>query len=120
MAPFVPVADIVHALDNSGSVVVDVRPMAAYNGWPLKHEGRGGHITGAVPFPVAWFSASDGDERISLLKNKGITPDKSLILYGYDSDDAATAASYLAELGYGSVRVFKDGLRAWAADPGNP
>jgi 3-mercaptopyruvate sulfurtransferase SseA len=120
MALFASVDDIVHALENPGSIVVDVRPMAAYNGWTLRHEARGGHIAGAVPFPVAWFSASAGDERIHLLKNKGITPDKSLILYGYDSDDAATAASYLAELGYGSVRILEDGLPAWAADPVNP
>ena len=120
MAPFASVDDIVHALDNPGSVVVDVRPMAAYNGWPLRNEARGGHIAGAVPFPVAWFSASDGDERIQLLNSKGITPDKSLILYGYDSDDAGTAASFLAELGYGPIRIYQNGLPAWAADPVNP
>ncbi len=120
MASFASVDDIVHALDNPGGVVVDVRPMAAYNGWTLRHEARGGHIAGAVPFPVAWFSASAGDERIHLLKTKGITPEKTLILYGYDSDDSGTAASCLAELGYGSVRIFKDGLPAWAADPDNP
>lgn len=112
--------DIISALDSPGCVVVDVRPMAAYNGWPLRREARGGHIEGAVPFPVSWFSAADGDERKHLLKNKGIGQDKNLIVYGYDSDEARTAASGLVELGYASIRIFEKGLPAWAADPEKP
>ena len=113
-------ADIMEALDDPNDVVVDVRPMAAYNGWPLRNEARGGHIAGAVPFPVSWFPAMESDERILLLNNKGITTEKNLILYGYDSNDARTAASGLTELGYASIRVFEDGLHAWAANPGDP
>ncbi len=31
--------------------LVDVRPLAAYNGWRLDGEARGGHIPGAVALP---------------------------------------------------------------------
>lgn len=120
MVQFAAEADIIEALVGPNNVVVDVRPMAAYNGWPLRNEVRGGHIAGAVPFPVSWFSAMESDERIPLLNSKGIAPDKNLILYGYDSDDARTAASRLIELGYASLRIFEDGLPAWAADPDKP
>ncbi len=120
MVRFASTADILDALGSPDNVVVDVRPMAAYNGWPLRQEDRGGHIPGAVPFPVAWFSALDRDERIRLLESKGITPEKNLILYGYESDDARKTAACLAELGYSSVRIFEAGLQAWAADPDHP
>ena len=35
--------------------VVDLRPIAAYNGWSLQGEPRGGHIPGAVAFPGEWL-----------------------------------------------------------------
>ena len=35
--------------------IVDVRPLAAYNGWRRNGEARGGHIPGAVAFPAAWL-----------------------------------------------------------------
>ena len=39
--------------------IVDVRPLAAYNGWQLEGEARGGHIPGAVAFPSAWLDSVD-------------------------------------------------------------
>ena len=36
-------------LDDPGLTVIDVRPIAAYNGWRLGGETRGGHIPGAGP-----------------------------------------------------------------------
>ena len=110
-------ADVVDAMERSNDVIVDIRPMAAYNGWPLRHEVRGGHIAGAVPFSVSWFSGPKSPERMNLLENKGITRDRNLILYGYGSDDASMAASCLDGLGFGRIRIYADGLPHWAADP---
>ena len=42
-------------LGDPSLTIVDVRPLAAYNGWRLDGEDRGGHIPGAVAFPCAWL-----------------------------------------------------------------
>ena len=42
------------AIEDPGCVVVDVREMAAFNGWPLHDEARGGHLRGAIAFPLEW------------------------------------------------------------------
>lgn len=41
---------------NENTVILDPRPSAAYNGWPLSGEQRGGHIPGAISFPADWFN----------------------------------------------------------------
>ena len=42
-------------LSDPDLTIVDVRPIAAYNGWRLQGEARGGHIPGATAFPSAWL-----------------------------------------------------------------
>ena len=54
--------------------VVDVRPLAAYNGWRLRDEARGGHIPGAVAFPGDWLRTVDAPEVERLLRSKGVEP----------------------------------------------
>jgi 3-mercaptopyruvate sulfurtransferase SseA len=120
MAKYISIEDLAESMKSGGCAVMDVRPMAAYNGWALQNEVRGGHIAGAMPFPLPWFGAMDSAVLIESLKGKGISPDKSVILYGYDPKDAETAAMKLAELGFRSLQVFGDGLNAWAADPERP
>jgi thiosulfate/3-mercaptopyruvate sulfurtransferase len=116
----VSIENLAEAASRNTHVVVDVRPMAAYNGWVLRNESRGGHAAGAVPFPVAWFSDLEKSDLLQLLQDKGISRERNVVLYGYDSDDAGTAAVRLEELGYSFIRVFNDGLPAWAAEPESP
>ena len=40
------------AIEDPACIVVDVREIAAFNGWALHHEARGGHLRGAVAFPL--------------------------------------------------------------------
>ena len=42
-------------LDDPNLTIVDVRTLAAYNGWRRNGEARGGHLPGAVAFPAAWL-----------------------------------------------------------------
>ena len=114
------ISDLIQAPVHTTDAIVDVRPMAAYNGWILSRESRGGHIPGAVPFPVSWFFIADKAELFRLLVGKGVSPDKNVILYGNDRDDAETAASSLSELGFSSLQVFGEGLVSWADDPSRP
>ena len=63
---------MVEAIEESACVVVDVREMAAFNGWALHHEPRGGHLRGAVPFPLEWTAMVQGATLQRLLASKGI------------------------------------------------
>ncbi|MFL5711104.1 MAG: rhodanese, partial [Chloroflexota bacterium] len=42
--------------------IVDVRTLAAYNGWRRNGEARGGHVPDAVSFPAAWLGSVDAEE----------------------------------------------------------
>jgi 3-mercaptopyruvate sulfurtransferase SseA len=103
-------------LNRTGVTVVDVRPIAAFNGWRLRGERRGGHIPGAVAFPLAWLTSVDEVEIDRLLAAKKITPDRTIVVYGYYAGDATTFQSRLDSSGYRDVRVYSPGFAAWAAD----
>jgi thiosulfate/3-mercaptopyruvate sulfurtransferase len=113
-------AELADQLVNPAAVVVDVRPMAAYNGWRLQGEMRGGHIRGAVARPLNWMTAIETDELAAVLSAKGITPAKTVVLYGYTAGDTEAAAMKLAEIGYESILTYDAGFATWAADPNLP
>lgn len=112
----VSIEDLAGFTDGGNGTVVDVRPMAAYNGWCLLQESRGGHIPGAVPLPLAWIGSLDPDTLSELLENRGISPRKDTVLYGYNHREAERAAKLFSGLGFGSLFVFPEGQPAWAAD----
>jgi 3-mercaptopyruvate sulfurtransferase SseA len=120
MGQSISTAQLAQKLVDPASVVADVRPIAAYNGWRLGGETRGGHIRGAVTCPLSWADAMDDDEFRAVLTTKGITPDRTVILYGYTAGDAETAARRLTRLGYENVLTYDAGFATWAADPDLP
>src|SRR5262245_37507203 len=92
-------------------VVLDTRPLHAFNGWRVAGAARGGHIPGAVAFPSEWSSLLDDADLGDVLVAKGVTVDREVVLYGNEGD---VLADRLARLGYGSVRTHD--ARAWIAD----
>ena len=113
-------ADLAGRLGDPDLVVVDVRPMAAYNGWSLQGEARGGHILGAIACPLSWSDGVEPDVMQTLMHAKGITPDKTIVLYGYTPDESAAMADVLGDMGYESLLVYAAGLAKWAADDSLP
>jgi thiosulfate/3-mercaptopyruvate sulfurtransferase len=103
-------------LDDPRLTIVDIRPLAAYNGWRLGGEARGGHIPGAVAFPAAWLRTVDEAEIGRLLDAKGITSDRDVVVVGAGPDDAADFATGLRARGIGTVHTLDAGAVAWAAD----
>jgi thiosulfate/3-mercaptopyruvate sulfurtransferase len=90
-----------------------VRPIAAFNGWRLRNELRGGQIIGAVAFPLSWTGY---DEWPKLLEERGITREKSIIVYGYDRRDGEEIAEKLSDAGYKSVQIYDGFIDDWSAN----
>ena len=74
--------------------VVDARPTAAFNGWKLGGESRGGHIPGALAFPASWAEQADNAGLKTMLVSKKLTPGHKIVLYG----DGAAASGADTEL----------------------
>jgi 3-mercaptopyruvate sulfurtransferase SseA len=103
------------ALSGADVTIVDARPLAAYNGWRLDGESRGGHIPGAVSFPSAWLTSVDAPEIHRILVEKGVLAARDVVVYGAANDDAAAVAAALSALGVEKVRVHGEGFAALAA-----
>ena len=112
--------ELAQRLSDDDLTVVDVRPLAAYNGWSLRGEARGGHVPGARAFPSAWLRSVDEPEVARILEEKGVVPDRSVALVGYSADDVAAVEGRLRELGVDDVRTLEGGALAWAADVSLP
>jgi 3-mercaptopyruvate sulfurtransferase SseA len=107
-------------LNDPTLTVVDVRPLAAYNGWRLRGEARGGHIPGAVAFPARWLGSVDEAEIERELTAKDIVPGRTVVLYGDGPDDPEELARRLLDAGHADVRVLEEGWTVWADDPSLP
>ena len=113
-------AELRDRLDDPTLAILDVRPLAAYNGWRLRGEVRGGHIPGAAALPADWFASIDEPEIARLLAGKGIAPDRDIVVYGNDADDATAVAGALERFGIPGARVYDTGFGAWAANESLP
>ena len=94
---------MVEAVEDPTCVVVDVREMAAFNGWALQHEARGGHLPGAVAFPLEWTRVVRGTAFQRLLVSKGILPHRTIVVYDIQRDRSAAMAYRLRTLGYPKI-----------------
>jgi len=107
---------LVGAIEDPECVVVDVREIAAFNGWVLHHEARGGHLRGAVPFPLEWTAMVQGTTLQRLLASKGIMPHRTVVVYDVQRDRGVVMADRLRLLGYPKVLTYDAGVAAWAAE----
>ena len=109
--------DLKKNIDKEDWVVVDTRINDAFNGWALDGAERGGHIKGAVDFSVPWLNADvkeKGKKLQDILKDKGITADKNIVLYDANGKDAKKVAQYLSENGFKHLYTFD--VKEWAAN----
>lgn len=112
--------DLRDRLGEPGLTIVDVRRMAAYNGWRLHDEPRGGHLPGAVVLPSAWLMSVDDTEIERQLVAKGIVPGRTIVVYGDGADDASALRDRLEAAGFREVLTYDAGFPAWAADESLP
>ena len=125
----IPVVDteaVQAALASEDSVVLDARSSDAYLGWPEDGVSRNGHIQGAKSFSAAWLTCTYSDtdnleqetrEQVleGYLEDKGLTADKSVIIYDAQGGAQATrVAEYLISKGITDVSLYD--LNDWADD----
>jgi 3-mercaptopyruvate sulfurtransferase SseA len=120
MSSSITIQELANALEREGTTVLDVRPIDAWNGWALQSEKRGGHALGAIPFPASWLDDLDEQKLTAELADRGVAGESDVVVYGYGREDAGAAAARLEALGLGPVRVFEEGLPAWADDRSRP
>uniref|UniRef100_A0A914ENU9 Sulfurtransferase n=1 Tax=Acrobeloides nanus TaxID=290746 RepID=A0A914ENU9_9BILA len=115
--------ELLARLDKSDVKVVDVRPLAAYNGWRFGSSARGGHIPGAVAFPSKWLHTVDENEINRLIHAKGIVPTSEIVVYGSGSgenDETSSLINRLKNLNFPKLRVLEGGWTEWTKDASNP
>jgi len=104
--------ELAGVLDNKDLIIIDVRPVDAYNGWSLKGEKRGGHIRGARSLPLKWTKYIDW---IEIVRSKGILPGHSLVLYGYNHEESEHVAQLFIRAGYQNLKIYNGFLNEWSA-----
>jgi molybdopterin synthase sulfurtransferase len=112
-------AELQSALDLGDVAVVDSRPLAAFNGWRLNAERRGGHVPGAIAIPGSWLPRlSDADFAV-LVASHDLHPGSAVVVYSDGQQDADPVADRLAGLGL-EVRQLAGGWPAWVEDADRP
>lgn len=109
--------ELFERLEDDNLVIVDVRPVDAYNGWSCRGEIRGGHIIGAKSLPLSW---ANYDDWIDVVVGKGITSDMVVVLYGYKLADAQLIARQLDRAKYRDILIYNEFIEEWSGDPAMP
>ncbi|MDY7107809.1 MAG: rhodanese-like domain-containing protein [Planctomycetota bacterium] len=97
--------------------LVDARPVDAYNGWRLREEPRGGHIAGARSLPRKWTRYIDWPD---IVQAKGLLPADTVVVYGYEEEEAEAVARQFERAGCSDVRLYHRFVDEWCADDGLP
>ncbi|MGP1490582.1 MAG: rhodanese-like domain-containing protein [Treponema sp.] len=103
----IAIGDLVKNLENPQYIIIDVRNDSLYNGFKEAEAQRGGHIKGAVQFSKPWLDYIDDTFFESFAAGKGILKDKTLVIYGTNTDDVHAVAVDFAARGY-KVKKFSD------------
>eukprot|EP01138_Halocafeteria_seosinensis_P003230 gb/GECG01003304.1/.p1 GENE.gb/GECG01003304.1/~~gb/GECG01003304.1/.p1 ORF type:complete len:463 (+),score=36.16 gb/GECG01003304.1/:1-1389(+) len=109
-------------------VVVDIRPQAEYNGW-TSVKGRRGHILSARNLPCSWILDNEFKLNRSLsevgniLKDKKITRDKTVVVYGSSTrhEEWNAVINLLStQLSYLYIYSYTPGIEKWAENSDLP
>ena len=104
-----------------GYVLVDARPEESYNGKSPRPGIPGGHIPGAINFPLENLSMRT-QLAAALLAKEGITKDKTIILYCNTGVLAGRMADQLIRrFNFSSERIknYRGSTVEWVKDPRN-
>ena len=103
--------------ENADHTLLDIRSVAAYNGWPLHGAARGGHVPGAKSLPMRWTKYMDW---VEVPEDKQMNSETPLTIYGHDADLTEDMAAKFERLGFEQIYTYHDFNNAWAANPDRP
>ena len=106
-------------LGKPGVVLVDVRAEEIYKGKSPRQGIPGGHIAGAINFPLADLEKADAADA---LVKAGITKDAEVIVYCNTGNQSGKFAGKLVEqFGYDRAKVkdYRGSVTDWMKDPAN-
>jgi len=108
---------VFNLLNAKNTIIIDVRPIDAYNGWKIKGEKRGGHITKAKSLPIKWTNYMDW---IEIVRTKHILPENKIVIYAYTEEDSKKVANLFIKDGYTDVSVYNNFIEEWAGNEDLP
>jgi len=117
---------ILSHLDDPNMVVLDARTAGEYEGSDVR-AARGGHIPGAVN--LDWmltldrannFRLKPEAELRTMLTERGITPDKEVIVHCQTHHRSSQSYVMLKSLGFDKIRGYDGSWSEWGNDPGLP
>jgi 3-mercaptopyruvate sulfurtransferase SseA len=109
--PEISTQELLKAIENRNTKIIDVRSVNAYNGWKLSGEKRGGHIKGAKSLPVKWTNYIDW---IEIVRSKQILLENDLVIYSYTRAESEKVATLFRKVGYSNVRIYNHFVDEWA------
>jgi 3-mercaptopyruvate sulfurtransferase SseA len=109
--------ELLKKMEEPDVIIIDIRSPDAYNGWIERNEVRGGHINGAKSLPFKWSKYIDW---IEIVRSKKISPEHTLVIYGYDKNNIEIVAKVFIKSGYPYVFVYYSFIDEWSADEKYP
>jgi thiosulfate/3-mercaptopyruvate sulfurtransferase len=118
--------DVLAALDDGATCVVDALPASTFDGSDPGYGPRRGHIAGAVNLPFRDLVDSETagfvppGEMLAQLETVGLLDRPRVITYCGGAIAATVDAFALALFGHDDVAVYDGSLMEWSADPDLP
>ena len=112
--------ELLKRLDEPDLRVIDARPLAAFNGWRLRGEARGGHVPGAGAIPAGWLARLGDAELQALAEEHGLAGAAAIVVYGYDDIDARGLVDRLTAIGITGLATLDGGWEGWTTDEQRP
>lgn len=112
-------ADVLAALGQKDTTLIDARDSGQYTGAIVRGEGRRGHIPGAISLPrEELIDAETGtfrsnDELARIFSQAGVVPDKHVVAYCNGGVAATTVLFSLAMLGYPQLTNYDGSWNEW-------
>ncbi|HEY0755139.1 MAG TPA: sulfurtransferase [Ktedonobacteraceae bacterium] len=112
--------DVLAALNQSGTLLIDARDTGQYSGTLARGHGRAGHIPGAISLPREELIASDGtfrpnEELRAIFTGAAVKPDEHIIAYCNGGVAATTVLFSLAMLGYPTLTNYDGSWNEWGS-----
>jgi len=112
--------DVLAALNQPGTRLIDARDTGQYNGTVFRGHGRAGHIPGAINVPREELIAPDGtfrsnDELSAVFAGAEVKPEERVIAYCNGGVAATSVLFSLALLGYPTLTNYDGSWNEWGS-----